>query len=680
MKSKNLYLEWRNDDRVLQVIPWGEGLRVRETKNKFSENNWALTEDVDVDDFELKYSDDVSYIRNGSVKATVDHFGKIVFYDLNEHLLLEEYWRIRRHSLPNQQDQNDFIDSNMVNQFVSALKVEGRELTPKTGGDYFATVRFESQDNEHIYGMGQYQQSQLDLKYCTLELAQRNSQTTVPFMMSSKGYGFLWNNPAIGRVTFAKNITEWTAIDTNEIDYWICCGQTPKEITEKYVQVTGRPSMMPDYGLGLWQSKMRYQTQEELLEVARSYYNQNIPLSVIVIDFFHWTKQGDFKFDSKYWPDPESMVGELKSMGIELMVSVWPNIDERSENYDEMLEKGYLIRSDKGSRVSMKFQGNSIFFDATNFEARNYVWSKVKNHYYKYGIKIFWLDEAEPEYSPYDFDLYRLKIGRNTSVGNIYPKMLAKGFFENMKNEGQDKVVNLIRSAWAGSQKYGALVWSGDIDSSFRSLRNQYQAGLNMGIAGIPWWTTDIGGFHGGVIDDPKFKECLIRWFEYATFCPVLRMHGDREPHENPLDSSSVASGAANEVWSYGEETLNILRKFITIRENIKPYIKDLYQEAHRYGYPLIRTLYYEFPKDTNSVNVSDEHMFGSDILVAPIFDFGIRKRDVYLPTFSEWINIWTKEEFSGGQVIEVDAPLDRIPIFVKKDAELSRKLNLFTI
>ena len=225
--------------------------------------------------------------------------------------------------------------------------------------------------------MGQYQQPYLDLKGCTLELAHRNSQASVPFLLSNRGYGFLWNNTAVGKVTFGKNVTEWYAGSVQQMDYWITAGDTPAEIEEAYARATGTVPMMPDYAMGFWQCKLRYQTQEELLEVAREYKRRGLPISVIVIDFFHWTKQGDYKFDPEYWPDPEGMVRELKEMGIELMVSIWPTIDKTSENFGEMHEKGYLVRFDRGNSIVMDWMGNTMFFDATHPGAREHLW---KNH------------------------------------------------------------------------------------------------------------------------------------------------------------------------------------------------------------------------------------------------------------------------------------------------------------
>ncbi|WP_347560831.1 TIM-barrel domain-containing protein [Clostridium sp. OM02-18AC] len=236
-------------------------------------------------------------------------------------------------------------------------------------------MRFESVDrDERIYGMGQYQQPYLNLKGLDLELAHRNSQASVPFAISSLGYGFLWNNPGVGRAVFGKNIMSFEVYSTKVLDYWVVVGDTPAEIEEAYAAVAGKVPMMPEYGLGFWQCKLRYQTQEELLEVAREYKRRNLPIDLIVIDFFHWPKQGEWKFDPVYWPEPDAMVQELQEVGIELMVSIWPTVDKTCENYEEMLEKGFLISTERGFRVGLDFQGATIHFDATNPGAREYVW------------------------------------------------------------------------------------------------------------------------------------------------------------------------------------------------------------------------------------------------------------------------------------------------------------------
>ncbi len=640
------------DNEILWIEGWGKNaLRIRATKcAQMPPEDWVLLpQDTQA---AIHIDGNRASVTNGNIRAEVLESGKIRIFNQHGKLLLGEYLRTRQ---------------DLFSEDCSALEIEAREFRPIIGGDYELFMRFESTSaDEKIYGMGQYQQPFLNLKGADIELAHRNSQASVPFCMSSEGYGLLWNNPAIGRATFGKNVTTWQAKSTKALDYWITAGDTPAEIEEAYAAVAGTVPMMPDYAMGFWQCKLRYQTQEELLHIAREYKRRNLPISVIVIDFFHWPTQGDWRFDDTYWPDPDAMIAELKELGIELMVSVWPTVDYRSENFAEMKDKGYLIRTERGFRLSMDFQGNTVHFDATNPAARDYVWQKAKKNYYDKGIRIFWLDEAEPEYSAYDFDNFRYHLGSNLQIGNVYPLMYAKAFFEGMQKEGQENIINLIRCAWAGSQKYGALVWSGDIHSSWASLRNQLTAGLNMGIAGIPWWTTDIGGFHGGDPNDPEFRELFIRWFQYGTYCPVMRLHGDREPRQPQVGitgGASCRSGAPNEVWSYGDEAYEICKKFMHIRESMKPYIEKIMREAHTKGTPPMRPLFYSFFNDEKAWQIEDQYMFGDDYLVAPVLEAKAAVRTVYLPE-GKWKYVETGEIYQGGKTIELSVTLEQFPVF----------------
>ncbi|KAM0508949.1 hypothetical protein ACHAP9_004128 [Verticillium nonalfalfae] len=591
-------LVYSYDGEKLWIEPWSaNAFRVRATKfSTMPTENWALQEPLKTGSQPtISISKEQATIKNGNIKAVVTNRGKVTFYNATGAVVLEEYARNRR----------DILDPN-----CSAIEIEAREFKPIRGGDFHLTMRFESLDpKEKIFGMGQYQQPYLDLKGLDLEMAQRNSQASVPFALSSLGYGFLWNNPAIGRAVFGKNVTSFEGYATKALDYWVVVGDTPAEISESYARATGTVPMMPEYGLGFWQCKLRYETQEEVLEVAREYRRRELPIDLIVIDFFHWPMQGEWKFDSAHFPDPDAMVRELRELKIELMVSIWPTVDKRSQNYQEMMERGYLVRTERGIRTNFDFGGETVYYDSTNPDARQYVWDKAKQHYYAKGIKVFWLDEAEPEYSVYDFDNYRYHAGPTLSVGNIYPRDYARTFYEGMEQEGQTNIVNLLRCAWAGSQKYGALVWSGDIASSWASFRNQLAAGLNMGIAGLPWWTTDIGGFHGGNPDDEAFRELFVRWFQWGTFCPVMRLHGDREPKKGTGEASR--SGAPNEVWSYGPEVYEICRKYLRIREDMRSYTRQLMKDAHEKGSPVMRPLFWEFPADQESWEVEDQYMYG---------------------------------------------------------------------
>ena len=670
-QTENGVLIAQANGETLRIEPWGkDSLRVRATMlPEFSGKDWALTEVPEkteakaeqfaVDHLEIDGSmgnRTSASITNGKLRAVVNFAGVITFYKEDQEIL-REYHRCY---------------DGTISKESRCLKTVNREWKGVIGGsEYSLNLKFESNDEEKIFGMGQYQQKYMDLKGCTLELAQRNSQISVPFAVSSLGYGMLWNNPAVGQVTFGKNYTEWTARSTKDMDYWLTAADTPKEILENYTAVTGRAPKFPEDRMGLWQCKLRYRTQEEVLEVARRYQKEGIKIDQIVIDFFHWTVQGDWKFDEKYWPDPKAMVDELHSMGIKVIVSVWPSVDRKSENFWPMLDRGLLIKTERGALQTYDFQGDCVEIDVFNPETRKYVWEVCKKNYYDFGIDAFWLDNSEPDFGVYDFDHYRYIDGPALSCSNIYPQLYSRVFYDGMKAEGEENIVNLLRCAWAGSQKYGNVVWSGDVPSTFEAFYDQLQAGLNMGLAGIPWWTTDIGGFMTDDVNDPDFQQLLIRWYEFAVYSAVFRMHGDRGPHNiPPLDDRDFGggylyTGQSNELWSYGEENYRIMKKYYDIRISMHDYIKQLYDEASENGSPLIRTMFYEFPDDKKCWELQDQYMFGSEYLVAPIFHLSEFEREVYLPE-GRWEDTRDGKVYEGGQTIRAAAPIDSIPVFKK--------------
>ena len=302
-------------------------------------------------------------------------------------------------------------------------------------------------------------------------------------------------------------------------------------------------------------------------------------------------------------------------------------------------------------------------------EARAYVWEACKKNYFDLGIDAFWLDNSEPDLGVYDFDHYRYCDGPALSLSNLYPQWMSRAFFEGMEKEGRGPIVNLLRCCWAGSQKYGNVIWSGDVPSTFEALASQIQCGLNMGLCGISWWTTDIGGFMTDDVNDPDFRQLLIRWYQFAVYSPVLRMHGDRGPHNiPPLDDRDwgggyLYTGQPNELWSYGEENYAIMKKYYELRLALHGYIKSLYQEAHENGSPLLRAMFYEFPEDQACWQLQDQYMFGGKYLVAPVLKLNQFAREVYLPA-GQWRLTSTGQCFPGGQTVTVDAPIDYMPVF----------------
>ncbi len=640
----------RCDHEVVRIEAWGpDSLRVRAGLDDLIEGDGALSERPAAQAI-VEINEEGASITVGALIAQVDAAGHIRFLrsDTSEELLTEKpihFW------WPGP-----------------------RNFTATGNGYHYLEQCFAAYEGERLFGLGQHTHGRLDQKGIVIDLVQRNAEVSIPFLVSSRGYGLLWNNPAVGRVELGASATRWIANSARQIDYWITAG-TPAQIATRYGAVTGRPPMLPEWAAGFWQSKLRYRTQEELLEVAREYHRRALPLSVIVADFFHWTQLGDWRFEPSEWPDPQAMVKELESMGVRLMVSVWPSVSVLSDNYQPMLHAGYLIASERGAPFHADWPDRHAqvrlpvaFYDATNPQARSYLWDQLRANYYESGIKVFWLDACEPEIRPGHVDNLRLAAGPGPAVLNRYPVDHARGVYEGMLEAGETEVVSLIRSAWAGSQRWGAALWSGDIPATFESLAAQVRAGLNVALSGISWWTTDIGGFHGGDPESPAYRELLVRWFEYGVWCPLFRLHGDREPR---VALSQEMTGGPNEVWSYGEEVYGILAGLLRLRERIKPYVLEQMAVAAAQGTPPMRPLFFDFPDDPEAWGIEDEFCFGPSVLVAPVTKLGERSRRVYLPAAATWTDPCSGETVCGGTWVDAAAPLERIPVYLRDGAQL---------
>src|SRR6266702_5305228 len=532
--QQNNSLIWTLNHETVQIEPWGrDSLRVRATISAgLRDDLLSVLLPPAETDAQITIGAEGATIRNGALTASVSPEGLIRFSNTasSTELLAEE-------------------------QPVRATRLPPRSFKAVHSDLFHLEVRFRAYEDERFYGLGQHQHGLLDQKGCTIDLVQRNTEVSIPFLFSSRGYGFLWHNPGIGRVELGYNTTRWVAEATPQLDYWITAGATSAEIMEHYADATGHPSEFPEWAAGFWQSKLRYRTQDELLTVAHEYKRRGLPLSVIVIDFFHWTHLGEWRFDPAEWPDPAAMVRELDELGVQLMVSVWPSVSPVSENHQPMLDQGLFIGTEYGPVAHADWPDKGLgarsaqvaFYDATNPDARAYVWERIRRGYHELGIKVFWLDASEPELKPGHQNGLRYHAGPGLEVGNLYPRENARMVHDGLRAAGEREIISLNRSSWAGAQRYGAALWSGDIDTDFASLRTQIKAGLNVMMSGIPWWTTDIGGFHGGDPDDPGYRELLVRWFQYGTFCPLFRLHGFRG-HGRILEPGM--SGLPNEVWS----------------------------------------------------------------------------------------------------------------------------------
>ncbi len=611
---------------------------------RIDEQNWTLMPQKT--EAAARAEDDYAVLETGEMSVKIYNSGKVVFYR-NGKKILEEKPEL-------------------------TFGAQIRNYRSVSSGLWKARVTFEPNEGEHFYGLGHEANGCFDLKGCTVDLRHVNAKCTIPFVYSSLGYGFLWNMPSTGRCELAHNRTRWTSDCARQIDY-VVIGGTPREVSSSLADLTGHAPKMPHWATGFWQSRLRYETQDEVISVAKRCKELGIPLSVIVIDYFHWTEQGDYKFDPKYWQSPKKMADELHEMGIKLVVSMWPTINENSENYRKMLDNNMLIRTASGTNKLFDFYGPQALIDATNPETRKFVWKKLKENYIDNGVDALWFDEAEPEIHPEHFDNLVMSAGRGDEVALLYPYYYSKLAYDGFKEMGRDDIVTLARCAYTGAQKFGTLVWSGDIPSTFESLAAQVKSGLNMAMCAIPWWTTDIGGFYGGDASSEYFRELIVRWFQYGVFCPVTRLHGNRAGQDRTRGIIEP-TGGGNELWSFGGDVFKILKDLTLLRENLRPYVEKHMEIASKTGAPVMRPMFFDYPDDEECYTAGEQYMFGDDILFAPIVHRAQTEKTVYLPD-GDWIFTRTKETYRGGKTYTLGAKINEFIAFVKKGADI---INIF--
>ena len=656
-------IERRFGDQVVRIEAWGPGaIRVRCALHRIIDDiPHCLLDPLPATVSISESADGTVRLAAEDLSCELDEGGHLVFRRADGTVVLEEspgqFW------------------SGGARRFTNTLNTYSR-----------IEQRFAATTGERIYGLGQHRNGVLDHRGRTVDLVQRNAEINIPFYLSSRRYGFLWNSPAVGQAEFGVDATRWVADLARQIDYVVFVGDSPAQILSRYADATGHAPRFPSWATGLWQSKLRYRTQEELLGVAREYHRRGIPISLITADFFHWTRVGELTFDPVEFPDPAAMVAELDELGVRLMVSIWPSLSLLSPEFTQEQRKGHLVSTERGVPLALSDWNDKGFtqrlpityYDATNPEARQALWARAVAGYYNLGVRTWWLDACEPEIRPEDHANLRFHAGLGSEVANAFPREHARGFHEGMGSAGEEDVLLFCRSAFAGSQRYGAAVWSGDIETTFASLADQVKAGLSIGIAGIPWWTTDTGGFHGGDPDDPSYRELLVRWFEFSVFCPILRMHGHREPRG--ADNGSTRSrdtlgplgyGGPNELWSYGEEAYEHLTRLARLRERLRPYVAEVMAQASHTGVPPMRALFLEFPDDLHAWEVDDCYLFGPSILVAPVTQPGAIQRTVYLPAGSTWRDPWTGRVYEGGASITLAAPLGRPTVLLRDNVDL---------
>ncbi|CAN5570437.1 hypothetical protein BH10PLA1_BH10PLA1_01060 [soil metagenome] len=508
-----------------------------------------------------------------------------------------------------------FCDAAGVS-FLSEVAGGGKTFVPKfiAGKSVPGPAQeFDLGKEEAIYGLGQHQDGVMNYVGHSVHLQQKNTDIAVPVLISSNGFGVLWDNASVTDIDVAKTapgVLKWSSEAADTIAYYVMYGPEIDGVIDGYRTLTGRAPMFGKWAWGLWQSRERFTSQEELLQVAREYRKRGIPIDGMVQDWQYWSPQpwGSHAF-GKNFPDPKGMMKELHDANFHAIISVWAMFDQGSKNYDELNQAGGLFSSIYPN-VGRK-GGNSKWYDAYNSSARKMYWRQMSDEIFSVGLDGWWLDATEPELGGKWGELRDLQTaaGPGYAVYNAFPLMTTSGVYEGQRAQTSDKrVFILTRSAFTGQQRNAAVAWSGDIPGNWGTFKRQIPAGLNFVISGIPYWNTDIGGFFSRPTTDPDYRECFIRWFQFGSFNPMFRVHG---------------TGAQKELWKFGPEAEAILVKYDHLRYRLLPYIYSVAWKVTNENYTMMRPLVMDFRADKNVRSVSDQYMFGPAMMVCPVTEPG---------------------------------------------------------
>ncbi len=549
------------------------------------------------------------------------------------------------------------------------------ERRPQDDAFYQVGASFRTPPDEHFYGLGQNQEGFLDRRGHSLRCAHdynapAGQSVCVPFVVTSKGYGLVWDNPSRTTVSFGFNDqTTWLSDVGQRVSFYVIAGASYDEIYRGYRLLTGAAPMLPKSALGYLQSKQRYSSQEELMAVARGYRERHLPIDDLVIDWFHYTVMGQMDLDPAKWPDPAAMNRELHAMHFHTMISVWPRFVPEDRFYGMLLKNGWFEAMADGTPTDgLPYDRAGSDIDTTNPAAAAWYWKTIRESYVAKGFDSFWADETEPDLPPNGSYFH---LGPGTEFFNAYPLFHTAAFFDGMRAEMPERALILARDAYLGAQRNGTIFWSSDIAPSWDTLRRQVPTGINFVASGMPYWSTDIGGWqflpavhrpdHPPLLDPSDarenvggyddYPELYTRWFEYGVFQPNFRSHGSR---------------VHNEVWSYGRAAEPILERYLRLRYELMPYLYSMAHTTHETGAPFMRGLFLDFGADPKVADLGDEYMFGPALLVAPVTEQGATTRSVYLPAGVDWYNFWTGERLHGGQRITAAAPIETIPVFVR--------------
>lgn len=500
-----------------------------------------------------------------------------------------------------------FLDSATGKTFLAEAP-NGRSIT--TSNVDGQTIHGPAQSfirppGEAIIGLGQHQEGHFNYKKARIRLLQENTKIGVPVLTSSAGYTLLWDNAAVTEIDAGDSKVTWSSESGDTIDYYVCYGPDLNIALAGYRKLTGAAPMFGRWAWGLWQCRERYVKQDDLLEVAREYRRRQIPIDGVIQDWQYWSPHpwGSHAFGENF-PDPSAAVKELRAMHFHTLISVWAKFDQGSRNYDEMEAAGNLYPP---IYPNVYPKGNAKWYDAFKPEARAMYWRQINEQIAVHGWDGWWLDGTEPELGGKWGELRSLQTGAGPgyAVFNAYPLMTTTGVYQGQKARRPEvRPFILTRSAYAGQQRNGAVAWSGDVGGTWEVFRKQIPAGLNFVASGIPYWNTDTGGFFGGNPDDPEYRELFTRWFQFSTFCPMLRVHG---------------TGAHKPLWAFGEGTFKTLLAFDQLRYRLLPYIYSTSWQVTTRHASMMRPLLIDYREDPKTHDIPDQFMFGPGLMVCPV-------------------------------------------------------------
>lgn len=526
----------------------------------------------------------------------------------------ETFWRIKKN-----ERSVDIVTAAMIARIslrtgkVSFHSRDGTLLAEESGYSlkkakvagvqtHTCSQKFSVNKDEHFYGLGEWRKL---VPGKDVRLQQQNTRTCVPVLCSNRGWGIFWDNASITDVKFKSESVSWSSEFGSGIDYYFIRGEQLDDVIAEYRSLTGKAPMLPRWGYGLWFSRNKYNTQQEVLNAAKTFRRKRIPVDLIIQDYFYWSEGtwGHHDFDPERYPDPPEMIRKLHDeYNMNFMAVVWPKFDPEIEHGKELKAVDGLLPPGALTEDQWDWAGNYQYYDPFNPRARDIFWNQVNEKLFSLGLDAWWIDGAEPEIEK-TYHGADTAIGKAAGVYNAFPLMHTTTFYQGQRKSGSDKrVVLLPRSGWAGQQRNSVVCWSGDIYGDWETLKWQIRAGQNFCMSGIPYWTTDIGGYNAPYGEE-KYKEVFIRWLQWGSFCPVYRIHGNGQPHP----------------WQMGTEVERNVKKYTRLRYRLLPYIYSLAHRVTGEGYTIMRPLAMDFPEDKKALESMKNFMFGSALFVAPV-------------------------------------------------------------